>query len=465
MHDIYPKEMIYPVLHDKYKLKKFEGYVLLHGEHPSEATYMHPSQAFILALCDGKMAKPDIEYIFAETYQVDSVEAKRQVDVVFSKLKASVYLSDVALAIPNKYNPVDFLFKGNGISLTEFPDDRLPAPCGVNLTVTFACNFRCGYCYQNVTGHQSQRLDFDKCMNIIEESAEWGVVFFGLTGGEPTLFEGWEALVEAICARGMTPVFTSNGVTIGSDPSIASRLYTYGLRHITISLDASTADLHHAVSRTQRTFDKVVAAISALVAAGVRVTIKSVLTPWNADDMPALIDLAASLGVTEIGVTAMEGGAQGAPANGAPVLSAEDLERVRGAVLAKAEQHRGRLIVHAPRPAACTWQDGGWYPCGGLNMGMSIFPDGDITICDKLHGVKAFTYGNVFSQTLREAWLSESMSNLRNSCADKSNIDEECAQCDKLDVCRTGCFVDSYNAGGGYLGKMPHCHGPFLADA
>ena len=57
-------------------------------------------------------------------------------------------------------------------------------------------------------------------LEIIDEAADWGVVFFGLTGGEPTIFKGWLEVVERVLERGMVP---SLDVSLQS-PNVSPRL-------------------------------------------------------------------------------------------------------------------------------------------------------------------------------------------------------------------------------------------------
>lgn len=81
-------------------------------------------------------------------------------------------------------------------------------------------------------------------------------------------------------------------------------------------------------------------------------------------------------------------------------------------------------------------------------MGMSIFPSGDVAVCDKMHGVKDFTYGNVFDAGLKAIWNGDSFAALRARIIDPKVIDPDCVRCSKLHHCRTSCFVDSFNATG-----------------
>lgn len=329
------------------------------------------------------------------------------------------------------------------------------------MNLTFSCNFRCKYCYQVVSGNADGRLDLEKCLALVDEAADWGIVYFGMTGGEPTLFKGWMTLLEYVLSHDLSPVLTSNGTVIGRDPSIAQRLCEIGLEEITISLDASYPELHHEITNSANSFTKVVNAIRYLLEAGIRVAVKHVLTPLNFDNLEDFIDFVVGLGVAEVGISHMESGAIGSNANRIPNITATQLEVARRIVERKSKTYEGKSVIYPPIDTTCTWDENDWYPCGGLYMGMSIFPSGEVTLCDKICDVENFTFGNVFEQNLREIWEGPAFEAILNRSIDKSRIDGDCARCSKLEVCRTGCFVDSYNAFGDYFAKHPNCGGPF----
>jgi radical SAM protein with 4Fe4S-binding SPASM domain len=439
-------------------LRPWQDRAIAFGSHPSACYPMHPSHAFVLSLCTGGLSVTEIALLFAETYGVRHEEADATVGRILARSVSFVDLRDdrVDDAPVSAQEPRRFLFPSQATD-----SDDLPAPVGVNVSLTFRCNFRCEYCYQvksDVGG--PGRLDLGTCLNLLDQAAAMQAVYFGLTGGEPTLFDGWESLVAGVLERDMIPVFTSNGMAIGGDAAVARRLAGHGLKAITISLDASNADLHHTITKTTATFDKVTRAIGALVDAGVRVSVKNVLTPANAHDIGAFLDLVAGLGVVEVGITAMEGGAIGAAANSMTRIDPRTHETVRRTIREKSIQYPG-CRISPPKDRDGTWDETGWFPCGGLAMGMSIMPSGDVTICDKLPDVAEFTYGNVYEQSLDEIWKGPRFAALRERARDQTVIDPECADCTKVNQCRTSCFVDSFNATGNYYAKHPNCSGPY----
>jgi len=454
-----------PVLKDNVRLKPMQGYALAHGHHPSLIRMIHPSHAFFLALCQQGLTAQEIAYLYGETFRLEREEGAAQAARLLELHRmflASGGGGDAGGTNAARFAPGDFLYPGDEAVIGNAEHGKWPVPAGINITLTFKCNFNCSYCYQDLTQAGDSRWDLGKCMEIVEEAADWGVVFLGLTGGEPTIFKGWLEVIERGLERGMIPTMTSNGTVIGTDPDIARRLAAAGMEEITISFDAPSPALHDEVTRSRGQYEKVLAAIASLVDAGIRVVIKSVLTPATQNSVEEMIDLLVTLGVAEIGISYMESGALESGANASANVSGAELARVREKVQAKREAYAGFCDIHPPKDAGRVWKDDEWYPCGGINMGMSIFPSGDVSVCDKMHGVKDFTYGNVFAAGLEAIWNGEAFSALRARTASPGLVDPDCARCSKLYSCRTSCFVDAFNATGSYYAKDPHCGGPFF---
>ena len=452
----------FPQLRDGVRLKKYDDYVLIYGFEFALHDLIHPSHAFLLSLCTGGFSSEQIEYLMAETYQLPPTTANEIVSTVLQRFDPFLtFLQEPDYAKPFRYQPKEFLYDVDG---AVFEDKRcipLPVPIGISLSVTLFCNFRCRYCYQTVFSDRQRTLEYDRCLDLVAEAADWGVSYVGITGGEPTLFQGWMNLIEQVISCHMVPGMTTNGTVIGAIPDTARRLRDIGLKEITVSLDASKPDLHHFITDSHNSFTKVINAIRFLVDAGIRTSIKHVLTPLNIRDLEDFIDFASQLGVAAIGISHMEPGAPGSESNALPNITAEQLLDARSIVQSKQKDYQSDCEIIPPRDASHMWGENDWYPCGGLYTGMSIFPSGRVTICDKLGDVDLFSYGNVHEQGLQELWNGHTFRSLRAQTVDPARIDPDCASCSKLSVCRTGCFVESRNSLGDYFAKHPNCTGPF----
>lgn len=456
----------YPRLRSDARLKRLERYAVVHGLHPSHVRNIHPSHALFLSLCSGAHSMGAVVEAFATIYGMSEWDALSTAQGIVKEVGFALELRQSPAPVQElrRADPFQFLYNGDDAFLDMHSAVLLPVPVGLNVTLTFACNFECVYCYQDLSGTGRNRLDLKRALTLADEAADMGVIFFGLTGGEPTLFKGWIDLVDRILAHGMVPVMTSNGTAIGRDPAIARHLRVNGMEKITISLDTADPTLHEQVTQSKSSFALVVNAIRYLLDAGIDVTVKSVLTPLTQPGVGSFIDFVAGLGVREIGINYMEPGAKGSAANKLQNVTPAQLTETRRVVAEKQNQYGRACIIYPPHQAECGDGDSKWYPCGGLYMGMSIFPNGNTSICDKLPKVEEFTYGNIFEQSLRDIWTGVRLAQIRARTVDRSRVDPECVRCAKLEQCRTSCFVESFKATGDYFAKNPHCGGPFAKD-
>ncbi|MEB3334415.1 MAG: radical SAM protein [Cyanobacteriota bacterium] len=126
--------------------------------------------------------------------------------------------------------------------LVPAPHDRLGRPLGVlRLSLTARCNLACPYCLpdgQEPPGllSQAQRLA------VVEAAVALGAHQLRLTGGEPLLHPGLEALIAAAAplrAAGLREIsLTSNGALLTAER--ARSLRTAGLDRLTLSLDGAS---------------------------------------------------------------------------------------------------------------------------------------------------------------------------------------------------------------------------------
>ena len=162
------------------------------------------------------------------------------------------------------------------------PLDRLGRPLGVlRLSLTARCNLACPYCLPDGV-EPPGLLTLQQRLAVIEAAVALGAGSLRLTGGEPLLHDGLEALIAAAAPlreRGLREIaLTSNGVLLSAER--ARTLRAAGLQRITLSLDGTTgesvgrmagaggADPGERARRGQVLLAKVLAAIEHARAAG-----------------------------------------------------------------------------------------------------------------------------------------------------------------------------------------------------
>jgi cyclic pyranopterin phosphate synthase len=152
-------------------------------------------------------------------------------------------LADLRYAAPVPAIPA------NAIAATGLLSDGLGRPLrDLRISVTDRCNFRCSYCMPKevfdrdyVFLPQSSLLSFEEIARLARIFVAHGVQKIRLTGGEPLLRKGLEALIEML-AQLRTPDGARLDITLTTNGSVLARkaasLQTAGLQRITVSLDS-----------------------------------------------------------------------------------------------------------------------------------------------------------------------------------------------------------------------------------
>jgi MoaA/NifB/PqqE/SkfB family radical SAM enzyme len=156
--------------------------------------------------------------------------------------------------------------------------------------VNFHCNQACDFCF--VSTHLPPPEEA-AVRRAIREAARAGHRVC-LSGGEPTLHPRLAEYVRLAFAEGAPGVQLQTNAVRLSDPAAVQPLVEAGLREAFVSLHASHATLSDAITGAPGTFDRTVAGLDALVAAGLEVAINFVIHRDNVHDLPAWVRLVAS---------------------------------------------------------------------------------------------------------------------------------------------------------------------------
>lgn len=123
----------------------------------------------------------------------------------------------------------------------------------LRLSLTEACNFRCGYCLPD--GYRAEGrpafLDVDEVRRLVEAFAAVGLRKVRLTGGEPTLRRDLDAVIAAVAAvPGIQRVaLTTNGCRL---PAHVDTWRAAGLTGLNVSVDSLDAARFHAITGHDR---------------------------------------------------------------------------------------------------------------------------------------------------------------------------------------------------------------------
>lgn len=156
----------------------------------------------------------------------------------------------------------------------------------LDIEVTRRCNLRCDYCFVGWSRDWHARLPFEVAASIVRDGAGRFEVLH-LTGGEPLSWPGLLDLVELGLGLGYASVIiNTNGTLLG--PEAVSRLAALGTRvRLSVSFDGPR-EIHDPV-RGEGRFDEADAAVERALAAGVPVTVMTVVTSPVLARLPGFI--------------------------------------------------------------------------------------------------------------------------------------------------------------------------------
>lgn len=154
------------------------------------------------------------------------------------------------------------------------------------------CNFKCKMCYvrktyEEVSHHDRKMLTCEKWIQIAEEAKQMGMLYLLLTGGEPFLWPDFWRLYEYLSQMGFVLSINTNGSMI--DEEAVEKLKKRAPSRINITLYGASDETYERLCGIKGVFEKVDRAITLLRSAGIPVKLNCSLTPYNADDIGAMI--------------------------------------------------------------------------------------------------------------------------------------------------------------------------------
>lgn len=258
-------------------------------------------------------------------------------------------------------------------------------PLSVHLELTYACNWRCVFCY-NPRHHDLRHLSLREWEPVLDDLRALGTLSVALTGGEPLRHPEFFEIAAAVRARALLLKVYTNGSLV--DEAIADRLAALDPRGVELSLHGATAEVHDAATGRPGSFDALLSGLRRLKARGVILRLKTPLTRLNEHQLDQMIALGQAEGVpytVDPTITPRDDGDRG-PLSYAP--SAEGVARLM------------QRLAEAGRLPTTEREEGG-VNCGLGRLTLAIDPEGNVYPCLQW---RRGTLGNVRRERLLELW-------------------------------------------------------------
>lgn len=280
----------------------------------------------------------------------------------------------------------------NSEKLNNNQINNLILPITLQLEVTNKCNMHCGFCYNNSTVERENDLSKDEWISFSHSVVSCGGVFQCIiSGGEPTLFKNNIIdIMDIYSYDGSAFTLISNGT--GIDKEFAFLLSKYKWYWVQVSIDSHLPQKHDYIRGCIGAWEQAITAIKYLKKYGIPVSIASVITKDNINEMEDIIKLAFSLGVDQVIFSSVL--YSGRASENKNYFSLEEEFKSKYHILI--EQYKNTILI----ARAATYSEQIENILSHLPTSLIVRPDGNV----KLDCILPFVIGNIRDNSIIEIW-------------------------------------------------------------
>lgn len=177
---------------------------------------------------------------------------------------------------------------------------KMKVPLSGTFELSPVCNFTCRMCYvrmtpQQVAAHPRAMVTLERWLQLAEEAYEAGTLYLLLTGGEPLLWPDFWKLYERLVEMGFLIAINTNGSLI--DETAIARFRAHPPMRINLTLYGASDETYERLCQAKGVFSRVDRAIRGLKQAGISFKLNCSLTPYNKDDLEAMVAYAQEVDV------------------------------------------------------------------------------------------------------------------------------------------------------------------------
>jgi radical SAM protein with 4Fe4S-binding SPASM domain len=442
----------------RYKLRRAKSNVLCFAFDPlridiSTQRVLHPLDAMLLCLFDGRRPRREIAQIIVSAGQVPEQDAYsfiQRFEVQYSEF-LSVGTTD------RKLSPSDFAMPASQIDMNHF---RLLSPLTLALLPTFRCSSNCEYCYANRRSPQDAHpMNLALAKRIVDQAWECNVELIYLGGGDPFTNDWTCDLIAHIISKGMkASVSTKECLSLCS----AQKLADAGLESIQLSLDSvddSTADQLTGRRGYVADFFRT---LRNCRQARIDVTTNSVVTGKNFRGIPDMVKTLLEHGLKSITLSRYYRSTF--HHHDSLFVDDEDvrwlnqqldcIETPKGAVVSRVS------TSDRDRPSDRRWSDFLNRACCAFGRsGLVVTPSAKVVPCEQLPTIPPYVLGDLRVTSLQEVWDSDALCSLLH-LPRESYRGHACYECEHFDLCihqRGHCLRDAYKVNGTLNAVHPRC--------
>ena len=326
------------------------------------------------------------------------------------------------------------------------------APVGLLAELTHRCPLQCPYCSNPLALERvAGELPTEIWLDVLAQAADLGVLQLHLSGGEPTVRRDLEAIVAQAAKVGLYSNLITAAVLLTRER--LERLAEQGLDHVQISIQDTDPANADRIAHYRGGHAKKLEAAGWVRALGLPLTLNAPIHRQNIAHLPAIIELAVSLGAQRLEVAHVQYYGWALQNRQALMPTRDQVLKSAELVAAARERLRGVLVIdfvvpdyYASRPKPCM---GGW----GRGI-VNVTPSGKVLPCHAAETIPGLVFDNVRDRPLRDIWLN---SDAFRAFRGTSWMREPCRSCEFREIDWGGCRCQAFAFAGDAALTDPAC--------
>jgi len=444
------KTVLHPPI---YSIRRHNGTALLIDPETPHWMTTSPEGADLLSLFDGQKTFGNVLLEYMQRTGYEGPKAWQDVDTLARDALRCGFLSEEPR--PSEVYP----------GRADFLSDRRLSELWIH--INNACNLSCSHCLVSSGPDQDRGLPTDVLIGLMHDARKMGTRRFFFTGGEPFLRKDIALLIQTVFLDPQAELaILTNGLLL--TPARLAALQPYPRLHLQISLDGSTPAINDPI-RGGGSYARIVCGIKDAVAAGLHVTVSTVITAANVSDIAEITRQMGSLGVRTHHLLWLHqrGRADASHSEAAdctPEIS-DLIEAVRAA--RQAGQERGVIVDnHEAIKARLRYPAGTKRDLAGAGLvTLCVYADGEVYPSAAFANIPDLRCGNILKTSLSEIFQhSRVIQKMLSLSVAKKPI---CSSCDLKFLCGGGDMEHAYFYGGALDAHDPYCdlHQAMFLDA
>lgn len=279
----------------------------------------------------------------------------------------------------------------NSAAFSRFVNEHLLAktegPSHAQIGLTNACPQNCGYCYNK--SRTGRTMNKETIKRVVKDLKGMGVIWLGLTGGEPLLNKDIVEIVDSIGDDCAIKLFTGG---YNLTRKMASDLKKAGLFYVSVSLDHWQAEEHDRGRGCPGSFETALRAIDIFQeTGGIHVGVSTVLSPsmLTSGEVEEFLQFLIKLGLHEAWLSETKPAIE--PLWDKSIIISEE-ERLALISLQDRYNKEGKITVNY----LGHFESGAYFGCNAGHKMVYVDPFGEVSPCV----FAPITFGNVNEEAL-----------------------------------------------------------------